>query len=77
MYIYTEEVRLLLVTREHTYNSQMHYVQPILVPPSASTESVGEQASEIALCREIIALVCGAIRFLGSVLATVSCEWSH
>jgi hypothetical protein len=45
-------------TREHMYNSQTCCVQPIPVPPSASTESVGEQASEIVVRRETLAWVC-------------------
>jgi hypothetical protein len=58
--------KLLLVTREDTYNSQTRCVQPISVPPSTSTESVGEQASEIVVHRETLARVCGQSGFWGA-----------
>jgi hypothetical protein len=54
-----EEVRLLLVTREHTYNSQTRCVHTILIPPSASTENVEEQTFEIAFRIATLARVCG------------------
>jgi hypothetical protein len=57
VYIY-EEGRLLHVTREHTYNSETRCVQLIPVTPSARTESVGEQASEIVVRIETLARVC-------------------
>jgi hypothetical protein len=60
VYIY-EEGRLLLVTtivRENTRHSQTRCVQPIPVPPSVSTDTVGEQASEIVVRRETLARVC-------------------
>jgi hypothetical protein len=61
------EVRLLLVTREHTYkHSQTRCVQPISVPPSASTESMGEQASKIVVHRATLARVCGWSGFWGA-----------
>jgi hypothetical protein len=41
-------------------------VQPIVVPPSASTDSVGEQTSEIAVHRETLARVCGRSGFWGA-----------
>jgi hypothetical protein len=68
MYIY-EEGRLLLVTtkvRENTRHSQTHSVLPIPIPPSASTDSVGEQASEVAVRRETLARVCGRSSFWGA-----------
>jgi hypothetical protein len=68
LYIY-EEGRLLLVTREHTYNSQMHCVQPIPVPPFASTESVGAGLRNRRPQRDTRPSV-RVIKFLGSVLAT-------
>jgi hypothetical protein len=68
MYIY-EEGRLILITtivRENTLHSQTRSVLPIPVPPSASTDSVGEQASEIAVHRETLARVCGRSSFWGA-----------
>jgi hypothetical protein len=41
-------------------------VQPIPVPPSVSTDSVEEQASEIAVHRETLARVCGRSGFWGA-----------
>jgi hypothetical protein len=59
--IYTEEVKLLLVMTaqyEHrTVSDSLHTAIP--VPPSASIESAGEQASEIAVRRATLARVCG------------------
>jgi hypothetical protein len=65
VYIY-EEGRLLLVKRAQMYNSQTRCVQSIPVPPSASIESVGEQASKIAVRRETLARVCGRSGFWGA-----------
>jgi hypothetical protein len=42
----------------------------IPVTPSASTESVGEQASRITVRRATLARVCGRLGFFGSALAT-------
>jgi hypothetical protein len=58
--IYTEEVRLLLeLTTQYTRTISDALHTAISVPPSASTESVGEQASEIAVRRATLAWVCG------------------
>jgi hypothetical protein len=46
--------------------SQTHCSQLIPVPPSASTERVGEQASEIAVRRATFARVCGRSGFWGA-----------
>jgi hypothetical protein len=68
VYIY-EEGRLLLImttVRENKRHSQTRCVQPIPVPPSASTNSVGEEASEISIRRETLAQVCGRSGFWGA-----------
>jgi hypothetical protein len=59
----TEQVQLLLVTHEHLSDA-LHSTH--LVPPSASTERVGEQASEIAVHRATLARVCGRSGFWGA-----------
>jgi hypothetical protein len=67
--VYIRGGGLLLVTtkvRENTQHSQTRCVRPILVPPSASTDSVGEHASEIAVRRETLARVCGQSGFWGA-----------
>jgi hypothetical protein len=46
--------------------SHTRYTQPIPVPPSASTERVGEQASEIGVHRGTLARVCGQSCFWGA-----------
>jgi hypothetical protein len=53
-------------TKEHTYNYLTRCIQPIPVLPSASRESVGDQASEIAIRRETLARVCGRSYFWGA-----------
>ena len=58
--------RLLIADSHYTYNSQTCCVQPIPVPPSASTDSVREQASEIAIHRETLARVCARSGFWGA-----------
>jgi hypothetical protein len=55
-----EEEESLPVTRTV---SQTRCTQPILVPPSASTEKVGEQPSEIVVRRGTLARVCGRSGF--------------
>jgi hypothetical protein len=55
--------------KTHVRHFQTRCVQLILVPPSASIKSVGEQASEIAVRRATLARVCGRLGFW-SVLAT-------
>jgi hypothetical protein len=54
------------IVRENTRRSQTRCVQPIPVLPSASTDSVGEQASEIDVRRETLAWVCGRSGFWGA-----------
>jgi hypothetical protein len=56
----SEEVDALQVTR---IVSQTRCTQPILVPPSANTERVGERASEIAVHRGTLVQVCGRSGF--------------
>jgi hypothetical protein len=51
-----EEVDALPVMRTV---SQTHCTQPILVPPSASIERVGEQAYKIVICRGTLARCAG------------------
>jgi hypothetical protein len=63
--INTKEVDALLVTRTV---SQTCCIQHIPVPPSASIERVGEQASEIAVRRGTLARVCGRSSFWGAYL---------
>jgi hypothetical protein len=68
VYIY-EEGSLLLVTtsvQENTRHSKMRCVHPIPVVPSASIDSVGEQASEVAVRMETLARVCGRSGFWGA-----------
>jgi hypothetical protein len=66
VYIYEEEM-LLLVTRVHVqFSDALRTAQPIPIPPSASTESMGEQVSEIAVRRETLARVCGRSGFWGA-----------
>jgi hypothetical protein len=59
---------LLLVTTTAQYartvSDALHTDIP--VPPSASTESVGEQTSEIAVHRATLARVCGRLGFWGA-----------
>jgi hypothetical protein len=55
--------RTLLGTRDISYAS---YKQHIPVPYSASTERVGEQASEIVVRRDTLARVCGRSNFWGA-----------
>jgi hypothetical protein len=69
--IYTEKVRLLLVTTtqfvlalHRTVSNTLHTAIPI--PPSTSTKSVGVQASEITIRRETLARVCGRSGFWGA-----------
>jgi hypothetical protein len=47
-------------------NSHTCCTQPILVPPSASTERVGEQAYEIVVRRATRARVCRRAAFWGA-----------
>jgi hypothetical protein len=54
--------------RTHVRHSQTRCVQPIPVPPSVSTESVGEQASEITVHRATLARVCRRSGFWGAYL---------
>jgi hypothetical protein len=48
------------------YNSQTRCIQPIPIPSSASTVSVGEQASEIIVHRETLVRVCMRSGFWGA-----------
>jgi hypothetical protein len=48
----------------HTVSDALHTVIP--VPPSASIDSVGEQASEIAVRKATLARVCGLSGFWGA-----------
>jgi nitrate reductase NapE component len=58
--ISTEEMDALPVMR---IVSQTRCIQPILVPPCASIERVGEQTSEIVVRRGTLARVCGRTGF--------------
>jgi hypothetical protein len=62
-----EDVRLLLVTTAQYTRIVLDALHiAILVPPSVSTGSVGEQASEIPVRRATLERLCGQSRFWGA-----------